>query len=280
MWIDLLKACLYGILEGVTEWLPISSTGHLILLERVLTLPMSAAARELFEVVIQLGAILAIAVLFWRKLVPFGGQRAPWERRETYFLWGKVLLATLPSAVIGLLLDDWMSAHLYRPLVVAGALILYGVLFCILERLKGLALLGRPLTEDTAHITPRTAFFVGCFQLLSLVPGTSRSGATILGGTLLGLTRPVAAEFSFFLGIPTMLGAGLLKGVKFFLEGNSITGNEVLLLIVGTVTAFLVSLAVIRFLMDFVRRHSFAGFGVYRILLGGAVIAASLVERF
>lgn len=273
MWFDILAAVLYGIVEGVTEWLPISSTGHLILLNRVLTLPMRAAFFELFEVVIQLGAIGAVVVLFWRKLNPVMRDKTKEERRETLLLWGKVLLAALPAAAVGYLLDDFLEEHLYRPLVVAGALIVYGVCFIVLEKLRKPA----PLAGEMGEISWRTAFFVGCFQVLALIPGTSRSGSTILGGMLLGLTRGMAAEFSFFLGIPTMLGAGLLKTVKFFGAGYVPEGREILILLVGTVTAFLTSLAVIRFLMDFVRRHSFAPFGVYRIILGGAVLAASLL---
>ena len=272
MFYDLLTAMLYGILEGVTEWLPVSSTGHLILLEGVLVLPLRESVRELFEVMIQLGAILAVAVLFWQRLNPFVRGKDPAQRRETLMLWGKVLLAALPAALAGLLLDDWMTARLYRPVVVAGALILYGVLFILLEKWRKRA----PFTVQTGDITLRTAVLVGCFQVLALVPGTSRSGATILGGMLLGLSRSVAAEFSFFLGIPTMLGAGALKSVKFFAAGDALTGMELAMLLTGMVTAFLVSLAVIRFLMDFVRRHSFASFGVYRILLGGVVLAISL----
>ena len=272
----ILMAVLSGILEGITEWLPISSTGHLLLLNRVLKLPMSAAATELFQVVIQLCAMVAVLIIFWRKLAPFGGQIQE-ERRKIYGLWGKTLLATLPAAVIGLLLDDWLTAYLYRPLVVAGALILYGVAFVLLEKWRKSNPFRGFLVENSEDIAPKTALGIGCFQLLSLVPGTSRSGATVLGGMLLGLSRPAAAEFSFFLGLPTMLGAGLLKGAKFVLEGNRLTAEEGILIAVGGAVAFFTSLAVIRFLMDFVRRHSFVGFGVYRILLGAAVIAASLV---
>ena len=270
MWYELLLAALFGVLEGVTEWLPVSSTGHLILLGRVLSISENPAFVELFEVVIQLGAIFAVAVLFWSKLNPFARGKSAAERRATSVLWGKVLLAVLPSALVGILLDDWMNEHLYNAPVVAAMLVFYGVAFILIEKLRKRA----PLVEGTEQLTWRTALFVGCFQVLSLVPGTSRSGATILGGILLGLSRPVAAEFSFFLGIPTMAGAGLLKGVKFFAEGNSLATVELVVLLVAAVTAFLTSLAVIRFLMDFVRRHSFASFGVYRILLGGAVLAA------
>jgi undecaprenyl-diphosphatase len=270
---DILITVLFGIVEGVTEWLPISSTGHLILLDRVLKMPLGDAAMELFEVVIQLGAILAVAVLFWHELNPIGGGKTKQEKRETLALWGKVLLATLPAAVLGLLLDDLIATRLYHHVVVAAALIVYGIAFILLEKCRK----RDPFATQIEGITPRNAFFVGCFQALSLIPGTSRSGSTILGGMLVGLSRPVAARFSFFLGIPTMAGAGVLKGVKFFLRGNVLTGEELLLLLVGTLTAFLTSLVVIRFLMDFVRRHSFAPFGVYRIVLGALVLIVSFL---
>lgn len=271
MWQDLLRAVLYGILEGITEWLPISSTGHLILLNRVLNLSVRVEFFALFEVVIQLGAILAVVVVFWKTLCPFG--KEPSLRRETLSLWGRVLLATIPSAAVGLLLDDWLEAHLFTPVVVAAALIFYGVAFILIEKRRK----RDPFGGQNENLTLRHAFFVGCFQTLSLIPGTSRSGATILGGMLLGLSRPAAAEFSFFLGIPTMLGAGALKCVKFFAAGLVPTGTELLILLIGTLTAFLTSLAVIRFLMDFVRRHTFVPFGLYRILLGGAVLVAMLL---
>ena len=267
--ISLLKALLFGLLEGVTEWLPISSTGHLILLDRVLSLSENAAFVELFEVVIQLGAILAVAVIYWRELNPLAKGKDALDRRQTLTLWGKVLLATLPSAAVGLLLDDWISRRLFRPVVVACALIFYGVLFLLIERPRR-----RELSPKSEHVGWKTALWIGFFQVLALVPGTSRSGATILGGITLGLTRQTAARFSFFLAIPTMLGAGLLKMFKLLLGGTLLGGTEWLMLGVGTLAAFLTSLAVIRFLIDFVRRHSFAAFGVYRILLGGAVLAA------
>lgn len=269
----LLKAIFYGILEGITEWLPVSSTGHLILLSGLLQLDTSDAFFELFEVVIQLGAILAVVVIFFQKLNPVARGKSEIERRATWHLWGKVLLAVLPSAIAGLLLDDLLDAYLYNAPVVAGALILYGIIFLFLEQKKSVM----PHTEHTDLISWRTALGVGCFQVLSLIPGTSRSGATILGGMLLGLSRACAAEFSFFLGIPTMAGAGALKTVKFFLSGNVLSGKELLILGVATVTAFAVSIAVIRFLLDFVRRHSFAPFGVYRILLGALVLTVYFV---
>lgn len=271
MWRDVLVAVLYGFLEGVTEWLPISSTGHLILFGRMLSFSVRQEFSELFLVLVQLGAILAVVVLFWQRLSPF--RRDAGKRRAVLLLWGRVLLATLPSVAIGLLLDDWMEAHLYTPVVVAGALIVYGIAFLLVEKCRKRV----PSLGETEEISARTAFLVGGFQVLSLVPGTSRSGATILGGMLLGLSRPAAAEFSFFLGVPTMLGAGALKCAKFFGAGLTLTAAEAVILQVGVATAFLTSLAVIRFLMDFVRRHSFAPFGVYRILLGGAVLMAGLI---
>ena len=265
-----LKAFFFGVLEGVTEWLPISSTGHLILLERLVRFEVTPAFFELFEVLIQLGAILAVLLLFWRKLNPVARGKSKKERRDTLALWGKVLLATLPSAAVGLLLDDWLNEHLYNALTVSVALVLYGIFFLLPQR-------RRQCEIGVQEIKPSTALGIGCFQMLALIPGTSRSGATILGGILLGLPRGTAAEFSFFLAIPTMLGAGGLKAVKFFLEGNTLSQSEVLLLLIGAATAFAVSLAVIRFLLDFVRRHSFAAFGIYRILLGAAVFLSTVL---
>ena len=268
---SVLTALLFGLLEGVSEWLPISSTGHLILLEQLLDPGEGEAFAALFEVVIQLGAILAVPILVWSRLNPLSRGKSAQERRQTLALWGKVALATLPCALIGPLLDDFLEAHLHTPLVVGLALIVYGVAFLLpTPHRKG----GAPLQAE--QIGVKTALGVGLFQVLSLLPGTSRSGATILGGLWLGLARPAAAEFSFFLGIPTMLGAGLLRTVKFFLDGGALSPTQVLLLALGTLTAFLVSLAVIRFLMDFVRRHSFAPFGVYRIVLGALVLLFAL----
>ena len=264
---DFLKAVLFGIVEGVTEWLPVSSTGHLILLDEFIRLGVSEAFYEMFQVVIQLGAILAVVVLFWRKLNPFSGKKSASERTDTWNLWFKVIVAVLPSAVLGLLLDDWMDAHLYHYQVVSVMLIVYGVAFLLVEKGEKPAKIG-----DVRQIDYSTALLIGTFQCLSLIPGTSRSGATILGALLLGVSRPAGAEFSFFLAIPTMVGASGLKLVKFLLEGNLPTSNELLILIVGCVVSFAVSLLVIKTLMDYVRRHSFAIFGVYRILLGGAVL--------
>ncbi len=274
MFLEILKAIIYGIVEGITEWLPISSTGHLILLEQWLPLKASDAFMEMFDVVIQLGAILAVVVLFFHKLNPFAPSKSTPEKKRTWDLWFKVVVAVIPSAVLGLLLDDWMDAHLYNYVVVAIMLIVYGVAFLLVEHRN---LSRKPTIRATSQITYKTAFLVGLFQVLAMVPGTSRSGATILGAILLGMSRTVGAEFSFFLAIPTMLGASLLKGVKFVLEGGSMTGNEVACLIVASVVAFVVSVLAIRGLMDYVKRHSFAVFGIYRILLGAAVLLYFLI---
>ena len=267
--LELLKTIIFGIVEGITEWLPISSTGHLILLNNVLALNVSEEFWEMFEVVIQLGAICAVIVLFWRRLWPFGNQSAA-KKRRTWSLWIKIIVGVLPSAVIGLLLDDWFNAHFYNYLTVAITLILYGVLFILIERRNAGK---RPRLDRLNQLTLRDCLLIGVFQILSIIPGTSRSGSTILGGMLLGLSRGVAAEFSFFLAIPTMVGASLLKVVKFAASGVAITGQEWVILLLGCVVSFVVSVVTIRFLMDFVKRHSFSAFGVYRIALGALVLA-------
>ena len=267
----LLLSLLFGVLEGVSEWLPISSTGHLILLEHITRFPVRAAFFSLFEVVIQLGAMLAVVVLYFTRLNPFARGKGRAERLASVRLWGILLLATLPCAILGLLCNDALERYLYNPPVVAAALMLYGIAFILLEMRKKRTVC---LPKESVHA--KTAFGIGLFQVLSLVPGTSRSGATVLGGMLLGLSRTAAAEFSFFLGIPTMLGASLLKAFHFFAEGYRLTGEEILLLCAGAGSAFLMSLLTIRTLLSFVRRHSFAAFGVYRILLGGAVLLTLL----
>lgn len=268
-WIELLKALLFGVVEGITEWLPISSTGHLILLDELVKLKVSPDFMDMFEVVIQLGAILAVILLFFHKLNPFTPSKSSIEKKDTWVLWLKVIIAIIPSGIIGVLLDDWMTAHLHIPVVVAAALILYGIAFLFLEKL-------RPQDSVRIHevgqIDYKTAFLVGFFQVLSLIPGTSRSGSTILGGMLLGLSRGASAEFSFFMAIPTMVGASGIKALKFVLSGTPITGLEWGVLGVAFLSAFLVSLVAIRFLMDFVKRHSFSAFGWYRIALGLLVL--------
>ena len=267
--LEILKAILFGIVEGVTEWLPVSSTGHMILLDEFVQLKVSPEFYSMFEVVIQLGAIGAVVLLFFHKLNPLSPKKEPEQKKATWMLWFKVLVAVLPSAVIGLLLDDWMEEHLYNYIVVAVMLVLYGVAFLFAERYNR----SRQVRIKSVHgIDWKTALFIGCFQCLSLIPGTSRSGATILGAILLGVGRSAGAEFSFFLAIPTMLGASALKLLKFVLSGVPVTGLEISVLLVGAVVSFLVSLLVIRGLMDYVRKHSFGVFGVYRIALGLLVL--------
>ena len=268
---ELPKAMLFGIVEGVTEWLPISSTGHLILLNEFITLNVSDAFRSMFDVVIQLGAILAVIVLFFHKLNPFSPTKSEGEKKQTWQLWFKVVAAIIPSGIVGVLFDDWMEAHFHNATVVAIALIVYGVAFLLVER-RNARRVGGKTVEDVYAIDYKTALLIGCFQCLSLIPGTSRSGSTILGAILIGVGRSAGAEFSFFMAIPTMLGASAIKGLKFLLSGVSATGTEIGVLIVGCVVSFLVSLLVIRGLMEYVRRHSFSAFGVYRIILGVVVL--------
>ncbi len=273
--IELLKAVLFGIVEGITEWLPVSSTGHMILLDEFVKLQVSDAFYEMFQVVIQLGAILAVMLLFFHKLNRFSPKKTPQQRQNTWQLWFKVVVAVIPSAVIGVLLDDWMDAHLYNYVVVAIALLVYGVAFIFMERRNE----GRALkVKDVYDIDYRTAILIGCFQCLSLIPGTSRSGSTILGAIILGVGRSAGAEFSFFLAIPTMLGASALKLLKFMLSGVSAGALEISVLLVGCVVSFVVSVVVIRALMEYVRKRSFAVFGVYRILLGAAVLLYFLLS--
>lgn len=266
---ELLKAILFGIVEGVTEWLPISSTGHMILLDEFVKLQVSEAFYEMFQVVIQLGAILAVILLFFHKLNPFSPKKSDQQKKNTWQLWFKVVVAVLPSAVIGLLLDDWMDAHLYNYIVVAITLIVYGVAFIVVERLNKNR---TAKIKEVYDIDYRTAILIGCFQCLSLIPGTSRSGATILGAIFLGVGRSAGAEFSFFLAIPTMLGASALKLLKFLLSGVSAGSQEIAVLLIGCGVSFVVSLLVIKALMEYVRKRSFSAFGVYRIVLGVLVI--------
>ena len=278
--IEILKAILFGIVEGVTEWLPVSSTGHIILLDEFIQLNASDEFKSMFDVVIQLGAILAVIVLFFRKLNPFAFKsKTKEERKQTWVLWFKVIAAIIPSGVVGVLFDDWMDTHLHNGIVVSVALIVYGIAFILVEQRnqQGKYLkTGKPQVkkvEDVHQITYKTALLIGLFQCLSLVPGTSRSGSTILGAIMLGVGRAAGAEFSFFMAIPTMLGASAIKLLKFLLTGVGITSMEIAVLIVGCAVSFIVSLLVIKALMDYVRRHSFSVFGVYRIVLGIVVLA-------
>ena len=290
MFLEILKAIIYGIVEGVTEWLPISSTGHLILLERILPLNASDAFMEMFDVVIQLGAILAVVVLFWNKLWPFHTKKnAPEDSWFVYeaesgfmkgfqtfcnnychmdkiVLWLKIALACIPAAVTGFLLDDWMDEHLYNATVVAVALIVYGVVFIVIENYNRRR---KPKVKDLEDMSFKTALLIGVFQVLALIPGTSRSGSTIIGGIILGASREIAAEFTFFLAIPIMFGASLLKLIKF---GLSFTGSELAVLLVGMLVAFGVSIFAIKFLMGYIKKHDFKVFGWYRIILGVLVL--------
>ena len=273
--IEVLKAVLFGIVEGITEWLPVSSTGHLILLNEFINLNVSDEFQSMFDVVIQLGAILAVCALFFRKLNPFDSGKSEQQKKQTWSLWFKVIAAIIPSGIVGVLFDDWMDAHLHTAPVVAAMLIVYGVSFLLVERRYQ----GRHLAVDTVdHMDWRTAVGIGLFQCLSLIPGTSRSGSTILGGILLGASRSAAAEFSFFMAIPTMLGASGIKLLKFFLSGVDFGAMELLILLVGCTVSYIVSLLVIKGLMSYVRRHSFSAFGVYRIILGAVVLIYFLVK--
>ena len=271
---EILKAIFLGIVEGITEWLPISSTGHMILVDEFIKLKVSDEFKEMFFVVIQLGAIAAVPFMFWDKLYPFSKKKSREERRESLNLWGKVIVGVLPAAVIGLLLDDFFEEHFYNFTVVSIALVVYGVAFIIIEKLKKNKDYRIP---DVHSITYKDALVIGAFQMLSLIPGTSRSGSTILGGMLTGVSRVASAEFSFFMAIPIMLGASLLKIFKFIIGGFTATGIEIAILLVGIAVSFVVSLLAIKFLMDFVKKHSFAPFGVYRIVLGAVVLGYYLI---
>lgn len=290
--IEFLKAILIGIVQGITEWLPISSTGHMILLNDLVHLNVSDAFWEMFEVVIQLGSILAVVVLYFSRLWPFAmkkniaggdllcGVGSVGIKRQTMVLWLHVLIAAVPAGVVGVLFNDWFDAHFYNPACVSLALVVYGVLFIVVERLHR----GKTFRMNAvSDIGCGTALGIGAFQMLSLIPGTSRSGSTILGASMLSVSRPAAAEFSFFLAVPVMLGASLLKGMKFagkVASGAEVFGGyEAMILAVGCVVAFVVSLAAIRFLMDFVKKHSFAAFGIYRIVLGVLVLLLQVFVR-
>lgn len=273
--IELLKAVFLGIVEGITEWLPISSTGHLILVNEFLNLRQSRDFIDMFNIVIQLGAILAVMVIYFKRLNPFQPGKTAREVQLTWQLWLKVVIACIPSAFFGLLLDDWMEAHLSNFFVVAIMLVVYGIAFIWIEDRNRRV---EPKVTDLARMSYKTAFYIGLFQVLSIIPGTSRSGATILGGIIVGTSRSVAADFTFFLGIPTMFGYSGLKAVKYFIDGNTLTGGQVAILLVASVTAFVVSLFVIRFLMNYIKKHDFTVFGKYRIVLGIIVLLYGAVK--
>lgn len=273
IFLELLKSFVLGVVEGITEWLPISSTGHLILVDEFIKLNMTDEFMEMFNVVIQLGAIMAVVVLYFNKLNPFSPKKTDVERKDTFLLWVKVLIGVLPAAVIGLLFDDFIDEKFYNFQTVAITLIIYGVLFIIVEnRNKNLL----PRINNLDKLSYKTALAVGVFQLLALIPGTSRSGATIIGGMLLGASREVAAEYTFFLAIPVMFGASLLKMLKF---GFAFSGAEIAVLIMGVVVSFVVSIISIKFLMSYIKKHDFKFFGWYRIILGIVVILYFVLSR-
>lgn len=281
--LELLKVILLGIVEGITEWLPVSSTGHMLLVDALFTLNQTDAFRTMFFVVVQLGAILAVLVLFWKKLFPWKKERAEDGQarivtdKNILSLWGKVLVACIPAGVIGILFDDFLETHLHTPLVIALMLILYGAAFILLEnKNKNRAF---PI-QTTSEITYKHALIIGGFQVLSLIPGTSRSGATIIGALLVGVARPAGAEFTFFLALPVMAGASAYKLLDFFLESGGFVGWELFYLLLGALVAFAVSLFAIKFLMDFVKKHDFKVFGWYRIALGAVVIATLVIPTF
>ena len=271
--IELIKVIIIGIIQGITEWLPISSTGHMILADELLRLNVSDAFMEMFRVVIQFGSILAVVVLYFHKLNPFAPSKSNVQKRQTWRLWFKVIVGIIPAGIVGVLFDDWLNDHLYNYVTVAVALIVYGVAFIVIEKIrKGKT----PRVDSVNRLDYKTALGVGCFQTLSLIPGTSRSGSTILGAMILGMSREAAAEFSFFMAIPVMLGASLLKMLKF---GFSFTSSELIVLIVGVLIAFVVSVAAIKFLTGFIKKHSFAVFGWYRIILGAIVLGAFIFSK-
>lgn len=269
--IDILKAFFIGIIQGITEWLPISSTGHMILFEEFAKMNVSEEFMEMFRVVIQFGSILAVVILYWKKLFPFCPSADSNERKNIWKLWLKIVIAIIPAGIVGVLFDDILDYYLYNYVTVAAALIIYGVVFIVIERRHKNKTY---LINSTDDIDSKTALKIGAFQMLALIPGTSRSGSTIIGAMCVGVSRTTAAEFSFFLAIPVMLGASLLKIAKYTVNyGLAFSGEEIATLVIGTLTAFVVSLVAIRFLVDFVRRHSFEVFGWYRIILGVAVLA-------
>ena len=274
--IEILKAIFIGIVQGITEWLPVSSTGHMIIANEFVQLDVSAGCWDLFEVITQLGSIIAVVILFFDKLNPWSKNKDEVMRKKTWSLWFKVVVAVLPAALIGLLLESWLDEHFYNFIVVSIALVVYGVLFIVIERINKNK---KYKIEDVYEIDYVTAIKIGCFQVLSLIPGTSRSGSTILGASTVGVSRTAAAEFSFFLAIPVMLGASALKVFKaFVLDGLTLNLTEWVVLLTGTFVAFAVSMIVIKFLMNFVRRHSFESFGWYRIGLGAVLIIYYVIK--
>ncbi|AUW97193.1 undecaprenyl-diphosphate phosphatase [Streptococcus pluranimalium] len=273
--VEILKAIFYGIVEGITEWLPVSSTGHLILVQEFITFNQSKDFVDMFNIVIQLGAILAVIVIYFERLNPFQPGKTKRDIQLTWQLWLKVIIACIPSIIIALPFDDWFESHFNDMLPVAIALIVYGIAFIYIEKRNATV---EPKVTDLAKMSYKTALLIGVFQVLAIVPGTSRSGATILGAIILGTSRSVAADFTFFLAIPTMFGYSGLKAIKFFIDGNVLSIPQVSILLVASVTAFVVSLYAIKFLTDYVKRHDFTVFGKYRIVLGLILILYTLVK--
>ncbi|HER5565531.1 undecaprenyl-diphosphate phosphatase [Streptococcus pyogenes] len=273
--IELLKAIFFGIIEGITEWLPVSSTGHLILVQEFIRLNQDKAFIEMFNIVIQLGAIIAVMLIYFERLNPFQPGKTAREVQLTWQLWLKVVIACIPSILIAVPLDNWFEAHFYFMVPIAIALIVYGIAFIWIEKRNAQQ---EPAVTELARMSYKTAFFIGCFQVLSIVPGTSRSGATILGAIILGTSRTVAADFTFFLAIPTMFGYSGLKAVKFLLDGHHLDFAQVPILLVASLTAFVVSLLAIRFLTDYVKKHDFTIFGKYRIVLGSLLLIYSFFK--
>lgn len=273
--IEILKVIFLGIVEGITEWLPISSTGHMLLVDEFLKLNVSDSFKEMFFVVIQLGAILAVVLLFWNKMFPFQfkDKSKPVIKAETFSLWFKVVVACIPGAVVTLLFDDYIEAHLHTPVVIALTLIIYGIAFIFIEDWNKKR---TPRVKKLTDITYKTAFIIGLFQVLSIIPGTSRSGSTIIGALLIGVSRVAAAEFTFFLAVPVMFGLSAIKLLKF---GLVFTGSELIILLVGMAVAFIVSVIVIKFLMSYIKKHDFKVFGWYRIALGIIVLLYFMVLK-
>ena len=276
LFFEILKTIALGIVEGITEWLPVSSTGHMILLDEFIKLDVTESFKEMFFVVIQLGAILAVAVLYFNKLNPFSRRKSEAERKNTFSLWGKVIVGAIPAAVVGVLLDDLLDTYFYNYIVVSIALVVYGVAFILIEHFRK----GSSYTvSDVDALSYTDALKIGAFQVLSLIPGTSRSGSTIIGGMTVGVSRKASAEFSFFMAIPIMLGASGLKILKFILDGVTIGLNEIVILAVGIIVSFVVSLFAIKFLVSFVSRHDMKPFGIYRIILGALVLLYFIIAH-
>lgn len=270
--LDIIKVIILGIVEGITEWLPVSSTGHLILVGDLLAPELSAEFMEMFNVVIQLGAIMAVVVLYFHKLNPFSPKKSQKQKMLTWQMWFKVAIASVPAAIVGLLFNDYLDALFYKPLPVAIMLIVYGVIFIIIEnRNKHM----KPAVTKISQLTLQMLLWIGVFQMLALIPGTSRSGATIVGALMIGVSREVAAEFTFFMAIPVMFGASLLKLIKF---GLAFTGTELMLLLIGCLVSFVVSIIAIKFLMGYIKKNDFKVFGYYRIILGTLILVVSLVK--